>query len=196
MDLLEPSTSRYVSYILQPTLFAHVITILPTYPPARTCALTLSSHQFSFLTQPSQGAPRRSPALDCRSQPSEPGPRGNSTPPPLDDNVMFPTNTIISPSIDSPFISNTTMKTSIASMYSTDEPDAYIFQCDDSACKQRTFNRWYDFRRHYNGAHATAPTVYWCESTGCPRSKAVGDRPFPRKDKLNDHIQAIHGGRA
>jgi hypothetical protein len=81
---------------------------------------------------------------------------------------------------------------SIASVYSTDEVDTYTFQCDDPACKKQTFSRWYDFRRHFNGAHAAAPTVYWCDVEGCPRSRAVGDRPFPRKDKLGDHVEAVH----
>jgi hypothetical protein len=78
-------------------------------------------------------------------------------------------------------------------MYSTDEPNTYMFRCSNSACRGKTFSRWYDLRRHYNGAHAIMPIVYWCEDEGCSRSEPAGDRPFPRKDKLADHVEKIHG---
>jgi hypothetical protein len=84
--------------------------------------------------------------------------------------------------------------TLIGSMYSTDSHDSYSFKCYDTECKNATFGRWYDFKRHYNGAHAAAPIVFWCEIEGCPRSKAAGDRPFPRKDKVKDHFESVHGG--
>jgi hypothetical protein len=80
----------------------------------------------------------------------------------------------------------------IGSMYSTDSPDSHIFRCNDAKCVSLTFGRWYDFKRHYNGAHATAPKVYWCDFEGCPRSKGVGDRPFTRKDKVKDHFESKH----
>jgi hypothetical protein len=80
----------------------------------------------------------------------------------------------------------------IGSVYSTSEPNTNIIRCDDPGCKKKTFGRWNDFKRHYNGAHARTPIVYWCGVAGCSRSKAAGDRPFPRKDKLNDHIESMH----
>jgi hypothetical protein len=80
----------------------------------------------------------------------------------------------------------------IGSMYSTAIPDSHIFKCNDAKCVSLTFGRWYDFKRHYNGAHATAPKVYWCDFEGCPRSKGVGDRPFTRKDKVKDHFESKH----
>jgi hypothetical protein len=89
---------------------------------------------------------------------------------------------------DQPKSSNTM----IGCMYSTDSPDSHIFKCHDPKCASLTFGRWYDFKRHYNGAHAAAPTVYWCDSEGCPRSKGVGDRPFTRKDKVKDHFESMH----
>jgi hypothetical protein len=82
----------------------------------------------------------------------------------------------------------------IGSMYSTGSPDSYIFKCHDPKCANLTFGRSYEMKRHYNGAHATAPTIYWCEVEGCPRSKVAGDRPFPRKDKVKDHFESVHGG--
>lgn len=78
-------------------------------------------------------------------------------------------------------------------IYSCPNTDTYTFQCHGASCHGRTFGRWPDFTRHYNGAHSAAPTVYWCHVEGCPRSKAARNRPFPRKDKLNDHAKSMHG---
>jgi hypothetical protein len=83
--------------------------------------------------------------------------------------------------------------TMIGYMYSTDSPGSYIFKCHDTKCESLTFGRWYDYKRHYNGAHAAAPIAYWCEVEGCPRSEAAGDRPFSRKDKVKDHVDSVHG---
>lgn len=58
----------------------------------------------------------------------------------------------------------------------------------------QTFGRWADLKRHHNGAHAAAPTIFWCEYEGCPRSRKVGNSPFPRKDKLGDHVRVMHEG--
>jgi hypothetical protein len=82
--------------------------------------------------------------------------------------------------------------TMIGKIYRTTRSDIYVFRCDHHECVKKTFSRWYEFRRHYNGSHARLPVVYWCEYEGCPRSEAVGDRPFPRKDKLKDHIESVH----
>ncbi|KAH7082243.1 hypothetical protein FB567DRAFT_594735 [Paraphoma chrysanthemicola] len=83
--------------------------------------------------------------------------------------------------------------TLIGSMYTTKEADVYIFRCNNAACGNKTFGRWADLKRHHNGAHAMTPTVYWCRVRGCERSENVGGRPFPRKDKLGDHVAKIHG---
>jgi hypothetical protein len=90
----------------------------------------------------------------------------------------------------------TTKHMQVGSIYSTEEADTYIFKCCNPVCGKKTFGRWYDFRRHYNGAHAKMPTVYWCDVGDCARSKVAGDNPFPRKDKLNDHVQKMHRGRS
>jgi hypothetical protein len=81
----------------------------------------------------------------------------------------------------------------IGSMYAAGSPDSYIFKCHDPKCASLSFKRWYDFKRNYNGSHAAAPTVYWCDFEGCPRSRGVGDRPFTRKDKVKDHVDSVHG---
>jgi hypothetical protein len=80
----------------------------------------------------------------------------------------------------------------IGSICATSSPDVYVFKCHGAKCASLTFGRWYDFRRHYNGAHAAAPTVYWCDFEGCPRSRGAGDRPFTRKDKVKDHFESMH----
>ncbi|KAF2824762.1 hypothetical protein CC86DRAFT_258502, partial [Ophiobolus disseminans] len=80
----------------------------------------------------------------------------------------------------------------IGCMYSTDDPSTHIFQCGSPTCRKKTYTRWYDFKRHYNGAHAMERPMYWCDFEGCPRGEEVGGRPFPRKDKLNSHVQSMH----
>jgi hypothetical protein len=87
----------------------------------------------------------------------------------------------------------TSSNTLIGSMYSTDSHDSYIFKCHNKKRVSLTFGRWYDFKRHFNRAHPTAPTVYWCDFEGCARSRGAGDRPFTRKDKVKDHIDSVHG---
>jgi hypothetical protein len=71
--------------------------------------------------------------------------------------------------------------------------DNPVFRCNYPECLGKTFGRRYELQRHYNGAHSESPTVYWCTMVGCERSEAEGGRPFPRKDKRNDHARNIHG---
>ncbi|KAF2621648.1 hypothetical protein BU25DRAFT_415842 [Macroventuria anomochaeta] len=66
-------------------------------------------------------------------------------------------------------------------------------RCPFLECSGQKFGRLYDYERHYNGAHAVSPTVFWCDVVGCGRSEAEGDRFFPRKDKRNDHMRKMHG---
>ena len=65
-----------------------------------------------------------------------------------------------------------------------------MFVCSEPQCCGRTFGRRQELVRHYNGAHAPpdAGNMFWCEVPGCER----GIRPFPRKDKLNDHVRKVH----
>jgi len=65
-----------------------------------------------------------------------------------------------------------------------------MFVCSEPQCYGRTFGRRQELVRHYNGAHAPpdAGNMFWCAVPGCDR----GVRPFPRKDKLNDHVRKVH----
>jgi hypothetical protein len=72
------------------------------------------------------------------------------------------------------------------------EPDDYIFSCISPICKQKTFARWYDLRRHYYGTHCDDGSIFWCQVQGCDRSNVEGGRSFPRKDKLSDHVRKVH----
>lgn len=65
-----------------------------------------------------------------------------------------------------------------------------MFVCSEPQCHGRTFGRRQELVRHYNGAHAPpdAGNMFWCAVPGCDR----GVRPFPRKDKLNDHVRKVH----
>jgi len=65
-----------------------------------------------------------------------------------------------------------------------------VFRCSMPSCIDETFNRWQDFTRHYNGAHVAedAGDRFWCQVPDCERAV----RPFPRKDKLNDHVRKMH----
>lgn len=65
-------------------------------------------------------------------------------------------------------------------------------RCPFPRCNGKTFGRLYDYDRHHNGTHAEKPTVFWCDVVGCNRSEAEGGRPFPRKDKRNDHVRSVH----
>jgi hypothetical protein len=82
----------------------------------------------------------------------------------------------------------------IGSVHRDQETSAYSFKCCDLKCNHKTFRRMYDLARHYDGTHATAGPEFWCVADGCERSAFVGDRPFPRKDKLKDHVRKVHGG--
>jgi hypothetical protein len=79
----------------------------------------------------------------------------------------------------------------IGTVYSTDTTDAFVFRCGFSACANQSFNRWYDLKRHHDGAHAAAKPDFWCHVVDCDRSM-IGGRSFPRKDKLHDHVRKMH----
>ncbi|CBY00700.1 hypothetical protein IAQ61_011606 [Plenodomus lingam] len=82
----------------------------------------------------------------------------------------------------------------IAAIYSTPTPSKYLIKCSAARCC-KTYNRPYDFYRHHNGAHAEEcmKTMHWCPVKGCPRSQAHGNHPFPRRDKVKDHLRQGHG---
>lgn len=80
----------------------------------------------------------------------------------------------------------------ICSVRTTSDPNVFVFHCASPQCRKRTFARWYDFNRHYNGAHATEKTIFWCPMSGCSRSEGEGNHGFPRKDKMMNHVSNIH----
>lgn len=47
--------------------------------------------------------------------------------------------------------------------------------------------------RHYNGSHAVEKKAFWCPLAACARNEAAGGNPFPRKDKMMDHVRQAHG---
>jgi hypothetical protein len=67
--------------------------------------------------------------------------------------------------------------------------DRKLVECGFPEC-DRTFSRLPDLKRHYNGTHASEPTLFWCPIAGCDRS--AGNRPFPRKDKMTEHARTKH----
>lgn len=89
--------------------------------------------------------------------------------------------------------STATFYPQIGFIYSTSTPRKYLFKCNSPRCG-KTFQRSYEFDRHYNGAHALEKTVYWCPVEGCPRSEGAGNQPFPRNDKMTDHLRKVHPG--
>lgn len=80
----------------------------------------------------------------------------------------------------------------ICAVQLTDNPNNFVFRCTFPRCRARTFTRWYDFHRHYNGAHALEKTFFWCPVPGCGRSEGEGNHGFPRKDKMLDHVSKVH----
>jgi hypothetical protein len=81
---------------------------------------------------------------------------------------------------------------SICVVQPTCGPQTFAFQCTELQCYGRSYKRWYEFERHYNGIHAAEKTVHWCPIPECHRSEGEGHRPFPRKHKMMDHAWKIH----
>ncbi|KAF2854064.1 hypothetical protein T440DRAFT_476007 [Plenodomus tracheiphilus IPT5] len=71
----------------------------------------------------------------------------------------------------------------IAVILTTPTPGRYTVKCTSPRCG-KTFNRQYDFYRHYNGTHNMAE-VHWCPENFCHRNEVYGDQPFPRRDKVS-----------
>ena len=80
----------------------------------------------------------------------------------------------------------------VCSINCLDDSDKMIFVCRVGRCGG-THARWADFKRHYDGAHAVQRPEYWCPEPLCERSQEFGGAPFPRKDKMMDHAQSVHG---
>ncbi|KAF2096266.1 hypothetical protein NA57DRAFT_59323 [Rhizodiscina lignyota] len=74
------------------------------------------------------------------------------------------------------------------------------FVCTWSRDCNKTFTRRSDLHRHCNALHRRLEE-YWCPVKGCERSQyycgdgsliGLQSRPFPRKDKRDDHVRKAH----
>jgi hypothetical protein len=99
-------------------------------------------------------------------------------------NVMTHSSPIHPPSVSS----------NVCTVHPTPNPRIFVFRCTFPRCHAKTFGRWFDFHRHYNGAHASEKTVFWCPVGECSRSEGGGNRGFPRKDKMMVHVEKMHRG--
>jgi hypothetical protein len=65
-------------------------------------------------------------------------------------------------------------------------------KCHQPPCSGVTFKRIQDLKRHNNARHNRHAARFWCPVDGCPRSIKSGGNPFPRKDKMIDHLERAH----
>ncbi|KAI9684548.1 MAG: hypothetical protein M1822_005636 [Bathelium mastoideum] len=72
----------------------------------------------------------------------------------------------------------------------TQQTDAVRPRCEWPGCNV-TFSRPYERDRHVQSQHLGQGQV-WCSVSGCKRSVACGGKPFPRRDKLNEHVRRMH----
>jgi hypothetical protein len=70
------------------------------------------------------------------------------------------------------------------------------FKCTDDECKELTFGRLADLRRHFDQNHSNIGEEYFCRHSGCPRSHAetggTGRSFGMRKDKRDEHERMVH----
>ncbi|KAI8941091.1 hypothetical protein NX059_002330 [Plenodomus lindquistii] len=78
----------------------------------------------------------------------------------------------------------------IGTIFTTSTPSKYTVKCTLPRCG-KTFGRPYDFYRHFNGTHVMTE-FHWCPQEDCLRN-AHGNQPFPRRDKVKDHLRQAHG---
>jgi hypothetical protein len=57
----------------------------------------------------------------------------------------------------------------------------------------RMFHRQSDLQRHIKGRHMPG-AAFWCSYDGCGRSQKPhsANKPFPRKDKRDEHVRKVH----
>ncbi|KAF2876580.1 hypothetical protein BDV95DRAFT_483371 [Massariosphaeria phaeospora] len=74
--------------------------------------------------------------------------------------------------------------------------DKKKFRCAKDECKDLTYGRLADLRRHYDQAHSRNRAQYFCPYPRCSRSHAPGGgrgRSFgTRKDKRDEHVKNVH----
>lgn len=74
--------------------------------------------------------------------------------------------------------------------------DKKKFRCSKPDCKDLTFGRLADLRRHYDQQHAHRGVQFFCNFDGCPRSyRPTGGRMRSfgtRKDKRDEHERNVH----
>jgi hypothetical protein len=86
--------------------------------------------------------------------------------------------------------------------HTNNEPIGYVyvdkskFKCNEPDCKDLTFGRMADLRRHYEQTHSKNRVQYYCSVSGCQRSHASTSgrgRSFgTRKDKRDEHERNVH----
>jgi hypothetical protein len=109
--------------------------------------------------------------------------------------ALNPPSATLPPTLPQSFSLQATQPTSnICTVQPTPDPRIFVFRCTFPRCRAKTFGRWADFHRHYNGAHASEKTVFWCPVGDCNRSESRGHRGFPRKDKMMVHVEKMHRG--
>ncbi|KAF1973300.1 hypothetical protein BU23DRAFT_568319 [Bimuria novae-zelandiae CBS 107.79] len=84
----------------------------------------------------------------------------------------------------------------------SDEPIGLVyednkkFKCIKMDCKDLTFGRMADLRRHHSQHHAKNRAEFFCSVTGCPRAHAPTggkSRSFgTRRDKRDEHERNVH----
>jgi uncharacterized C2H2 Zn-finger protein len=68
---------------------------------------------------------------------------------------------------------------------------ATTFQCRLPHCAA-VFSRHSDLQRHINNIHSKT-TIFWCPAQDCKRNLiGLDNKPFPRKDKRNEHFFKVH----
>src|SRR2546430_9600895 len=68
------------------------------------------------------------------------------------------------------------------------------YACNKPECFSITFARISELKRHIKTKHMKTEN-FWCSHVGCNRSRtsrAEAGKPFPRKDKRNEHERLVH----
>ncbi|OAL54048.1 hypothetical protein IQ07DRAFT_641055 [Pyrenochaeta sp. DS3sAY3a] len=71
------------------------------------------------------------------------------------------------------------------------------YKCHELDCAASSFGRLADLKRHNASKHhrnSANRQSFWCPVEGCKRSRNGGGEPFPRKDKMKDHLRCVHRG--